>query len=146
RQLAAAVWPERRCAVQRIRTAGFSVLTGVSRRGVCERYVHRLPWLDGHVGHRLVVATRRPAPERDIRLAHAAVLVRRRRRNGAFEGRGAPGRAGAQLIGLLVQVPDERELRIPQRSDLLSQAVDGLWIRDVAETARPVRRWRGPGP
>src|SRR5262249_58864410 len=65
RQLAAAVWPERHCAIQRIRTAGFSELTGVSRRGACELYVDRLAWLDGHVGQRLVVATRGPAPERE---------------------------------------------------------------------------------
>src|SRR5262249_22218751 len=63
-------------------------------------------------------------------------------RKGAVEGRGAPGGARAQLIGLPVQVPDEREFRITQRSDLLCQAVDGLWIRDVAETALPVRRRR----
>src|SRR5262249_9876520 len=142
RQLAAAVGPERNCAIQRIRTAVFSELTAVSRRGTGELYVHRLARLDGHVGQRLVVATRGPAPERERRLAHADDLSRRRRRNGAFEGRGAPGGARAPLIGLLVQVPDERELRISQRSDLLRQAVDGLWIRDVAETARPVRRRR----
>src|SRR5262249_31749207 len=140
RQLAAAVGPERNCAIQRIRTAVFSELTAVSRRGTGELYVHRLARLDGHVGQRLVVATRGPAPERERRLAHADDLSRRRRRNGAFEGRGAPGGARAQLIGLLV--PDERERRISQRSDLLRQAVDGLWIRDVAEAARPVRRRR----
>src|SRR5262249_27030414 len=141
-ELAAAVGPERHCAIQRIRTAVFSELTAVSRRRAREPYVHRLTWLDGHVGQRLLVATRRPTPERQRRLAHADDLSRRRRRNRAFEGRGAPGGAPAQLIGLPVQVPDEREFRIPQRSDLLRQAVDGLWIRDVAQPARPVRRRR----
>src|SRR5262245_49185921 len=142
RQLAVAVWPERHCTIQRIRTALFSELTAVSCRRARESHVHRLARLDGHVGQRLVVATRGPAPEPERRLAHADDLGRRRRRNRAFEGRGAPGSARAQLVGLLLQVPDERELRISQRSDLLRQAVDGLWIRDVAETARPVRRRR----
>src|SRR4029450_2800156 len=85
---------------------------------------------------------RGPTPELERRLAHADDLSRRRRRDATLEGRRAPRRARAQLIGLVVPVPDERELRIPERPDLLREAVDRLWIRHVAQTASPVRRRR----
>ena len=142
RQLAAAVGPERHCAIQRIRTAVFSKLTAVSSRRARESNVHRLTRLDGHVGQRLVIAARGPTPELERRLAHADDLSRRGRRDATPEGRRAPRRARAQLIGPLVHVPDERELRIPERPDLLREAVDRLWIRHVAQAASSMRRRR----
>src|SRR6266566_4431475 len=143
RQFPAAVGAERHRAIKRIRPTVFSECAAVSRSRAREWNFHRLTWLYGHVRQRLVVTTRGPAPELDRRLAHSYDLSRRRRWDRAFEDRGARRRAGAQLIGLLVRVSNERELRIPQRPDLLRQAVNGLWIGHVAQTAITVRRWRG---
>src|SRR5262249_6438167 len=113
RQSPAAVGPERHRTIERIRSPVLPERATVSRSRAREWNVHRLTWLYRHVRQRLVETTRRPAPELHRGLAHSYDLRRRGRWDRASQGRGAPRSADAHLIGPLVRVSDERELRIP---------------------------------